>query len=105
MCGSATLTMVVSSTWISVADITANVMKKRTLLAVFAASTSAVAAVLCSAMRRLRFRCHRHQNAAGGAIQQCRILGVTPPARQAAALAMAHHDQVHTQLARGGVDA
>src|SRR5581483_3677242 len=89
MCGSATFTMVVSSTWISVAAMTANVISRRSaLLGNWAMS-------LASGLAH-----HAREDAALRAIEQRLLVGIAPPARKAAALAMPDHDQIGADLAR-----
>src|ERR1043165_579950 len=80
MCGSATLTMVVSSTWISVADITASVTSRRSLI-------------------RPSFILYRDEDAAPDALEQRLLLRFAPPARQAPARLVSQDDQVGADAA------
>src|SRR3954454_18592877 len=82
MCGSATLTMVVSRTWISVADITASVTRSLSLIG-----------------------CRGHQDAAGHFLEEGFLIGSTPPARHRAALLVSQHDEIRADALRGGGDA
>src|SRR5665213_3107926 len=91
MCGSATFTMVVSSTWISVADITARMIISRSV----PVGSSCGGATLAGGALLISVG-HRHQDAAGDAVEQRLLVGLAPPAREAGTLAMSHHDQVRT---------
>src|SRR4029079_17039261 len=93
MCGNATLTMVVSSTCMSVDDITAKVIINRSAGAIERGSTGATGAaalIRASGLRRSR----RDENAAGEAVAQRGPLRLAPPLREAAAIAVADDDQI-----------
>src|SRR5690348_3243033 len=102
MCGSATFTIVVSSTWISVADITASVIIRRSLPVgkSWCGCAAAAGALLISILRR-----HRHQHAAAHALEQRLLVRLAPPAREAAAMPMSDDDEVGADALRCRGDA
>src|SRR5512138_3913742 len=99
MWGSATLTIVVSSTCMSVADITAKVIIIRSAGAIVRGSTGAAGAAALTRASSLRRSC-RDQDAAGDAVQQPRLFRLAPPFREAAAIAVADDDQIRADLFR-----
>src|SRR4029079_5385390 len=114
MCGSATFTMVVSSTWSSVADITANVMSNRSVDPT--SELAAAGVVLGTRPGPARKSCSppvlatppaggalligaaaaagRDEDAARQESEQRLLRRVRPPARETAALPMSEHDEV-----------
>src|SRR6185503_1022397 len=106
MCGSATLTIVVSSTWISVADITANVIINRSL-PVGSSSASPLGAgrgegavgVLLIARR------HGDQDAAAHALEERGLVGLAPPAGERPARLVTDDDEVGADVLGGLADA
>src|SRR4051812_27957697 len=121
MCGSATFTIVVSSTWSSVADITASVIRSRSV-----GLTSVVVgegAALGGRFEAVRRSCSppalamppaggallicavsaagRDQDAARQQVEQRLLRRVRPPACKPATSPMTEHDEVGIELARG----
>src|SRR5512132_213313 len=86
LCGSATLTMVVSRTWIRGADITASVTINRP-----AASFSLIRG--------------GDEDAARHFLEKGFFVRRAPPPRQRAAMLVAQHDEVGADALRGGRDA
>ena len=96
MCGSATLTMVVSSTWISVADITASVIMSRLADRRWPAHVAECGARVHG--MPAEYPCD--QDAARDLVQQRRLLVLAPPARQAVAIPVADDDEVRADAFR-----
>src|SRR3954471_12750476 len=95
MCGNATFTMVVSSTWISVADMTAKVISRRSLpVGRSRSSPSAVA----GGRGELLIRRHGHEDAAAHALEQRGLLRLAPPARERPARLVPDDDEVRPHL-------
>src|SRR6185503_1028434 len=99
MCGSATLTIVVSSTCMSVEDITAKVIISRSAGAIVRGSTGAAGAAALTCASGLR-RSGRDQDAAGDAVEQPRLFRLAPPFREAAAIAVTDDDQIGADFFR-----
>src|SRR5689334_15985595 len=102
MCGNATFTIVVSSTWISVADITASVIIRRSAPV---GSSCAGCGAAAEATALLFVRRHRHEDRAGDAPEQRLLVALGPPAREAPALLVAEHDEVRLHELGGARDA
>src|SRR5258705_3539996 len=94
MCGSATLTMVVSRTWISVADMTASVIMRRAV-PVGSSAAAAVAILGCLVLG------HGDEDAARHTLEERLLLRGAPPAREARAVLVAEDDEVRVDLLRG----
>src|SRR5689334_5255776 len=115
MCGSATLTIVVSSTWMSVALITASVMSRRSVPSTYRRPAAPADAEMAAINRRSRRAAPRDRPAPRGgserserggpstcrrehaalhALEQRLAIGGRPPARERRASAVADDDEI-----------